>query len=281
VDSWHDSAGISITVACFFCLWAVAGLITKWSATPVSPTTAKAVVPESGKVLPTLSIPLWFTGTLAAWTAIVLLGTELWYRSGEDPRQHTSEWHATLPNDIPGAEEIPVSKIARSKLKYDHGTTLRWQEPDGTQWSAYYLRWDAGSTFSRMSARDHRPEYCLGGSGYNCREDRGLLYFDALGLNLPFRAYVFERGGAVLYVFHCIWEDGAEEQPGFGSSKYLDRLKPVLNRKRNLGQRSLEIIVRGYSDMMTAENAVRLRLPHLIELGAPPSTLVLPAKVGL
>ena len=31
IEKWHDPAGLTITVACFFCLWALAVLITKWT----------------------------------------------------------------------------------------------------------------------------------------------------------------------------------------------------------------------------------------------------------
>src|ERR1035441_5017952 len=31
IEKWHDPAGLTITVACFFCLWALAVIITKWT----------------------------------------------------------------------------------------------------------------------------------------------------------------------------------------------------------------------------------------------------------
>src|SRR5262249_47378412 len=89
-----------------------------------------------------------------------------------------------------------------------------------------------------------------------------------LGLELPFREYVFETSGTLLFVFHCLWENGAVKQTGFGVSKYLDRLEAVLQGKRRLGQQTLELIVSGYQDMPTAETAVRQRLPTLIRLEA-------------
>ena len=208
------------------------------------------------------------------WSLFCIAATEAWYRSHETNQAPTAVWWAHFPTNLPSAREIPISKLARSKLKYDQGTTLSWEEPGGSQWSAFCFRWNAGVATSRMSARDHRPEYCLGGSGYNCQADFGIRYLPAHGLELPFRTYIFERSGVVLYVFHCIWEDGAAKQKGFGTSKYLDRLETVLEGKRRLGQQTLEIIVSGYAGMEEAEAAFRQRLPSLIQLGAAPDKIV-------
>src|SRR5262249_37642227 len=129
-------------------------------------------------------------------------------------------WWSQFPTNLPTARAIPLSKLVKSKLKYDQQTALSWEEPDGSKWAAYFFRWDAGVASSRMSARDHRPESCLGGSGYTRKADLGILYMSAQGLTMPFRAYEFERSGLDLYVFHCLWEDGSEKQEGFGASKY-------------------------------------------------------------
>jgi hypothetical protein len=118
-----------------------------------------------------------------------------------------------------------------------------------------------------MAARDHRPEICLPSTGFKVKADSGIHFLPAHGLELPFRSYVFEDAGRVLYVFFCLWEDGADKQHGLGRSKYLDRLDSVLAGRRRLGQQTLEIIVSGYTGMPEAEEAVRQRLPTLVQLG--------------
>jgi hypothetical protein len=115
-----------------------------------------------------------------------------------------------------------------------------------------------------MSARGHRPEYCLTGSGHKLVADLGTLFFRVHGFDLPFRAYVFDTVGQPMQVFFCLWEDGAERQMGFGQSKYLDRLRAVLAGRRRVGQQTMEIICTGYVGMEEAERAVRARLPELI-----------------
>ena len=266
VDTWHDTAGLTITVGCFFCLWALAVLFqSRWRV----PTALRHPASPSSPVV----FPSRYLIAVGLWALFCIGVTEAWYRSHETKGVQTPLWWANFPTNSPGAVEIPMSKLARSKLKYDEGSTLSWEEPDGSKWSAYCFRWNAGVATSRMLARDHRPEYCLGGSGYNCQADFGIHYLPAHGLDLPFRTYIFERPGVVLYVFHCIWVDGAVKQKGFGTSKYLDRLETVLEGKRRLGQQTLEIIVSGYTSITEAEQAVRQRLPSLIQLGSAPGVI--------
>jgi exosortase len=288
IEKWHDTAGLSITVGCFFCLWAIARLICRRQTTDdgrratdqgpkVDSGERKAEIAITAQLQPSLRRYLVAVGL---WSVVCIGVTEAWYRGHESKRVPTAMWWAHFPTNSPGASEIPMSKLARSKLKYDEGSTLSWEEPDGSKWSAFCFRWNAGVATSRMSARDHRPEYCLGGSGYNCQADLGIRYLPAQGLELPFRTYTFERAGVVLYVFHCLWEDGAAKQNGFGTSKYLDRLETVLEGKRCLGQQTLEIIVSGYASMDEAEAAFRQRLPNLIQLGAAPDVIASQERDG-
>ena len=282
IDKWHDPAGLTILIACFFCLWTLAVLIDRFSCSAAGTRgksqNERARAPDMPAQRPAatrarLTVPRWFAVSLLVWVPCVLLLNEAWYRSHRANLTAAASWWASFPTNLPSAREIPVSKLAQSKLKYDHGLTLAWNESDGTKWTAYCFRWNAGVASSRMSARDHRPEYCLGGSGYNCTADLGVKYLPAHGLELPFRVYSFERSGATICVFHCIWEDGAQKQEGFGPSKYRDRLKAVLQGRRSLGQQTLEIILSGYQDLGQAEDALRQRLPDLVQLGSPPGWL--------
>ena len=117
-----------------------------------------------------------------------------------------------------------------------------------------------------MSALGHRPEYCLTGSGHELDADLGTRRFPAHGLDMPFRAYTFDETRKRLYVFFCLWEDAAEKQPGFGQSKYLDRLRAVWSGRRAVGQQTLEVVMTGYPTMALAEAALRARLPGLVRI---------------
>jgi hypothetical protein len=207
------------------------------------------------------------------WSLFCIGATEAWYRSHETDPAQTVRWSMQFPTNSPSAHKLWIGKEVRQILKCDQGDGLFWEEPDGSNWSAYFFRWRAGEATSRMAARDHRPEICLPSTGYKVKTDKGILLLSARGLELPFRAYIFEDAGRVLYVFFCLWEDGAEKQTGLGRSQYLDRLDSVLAGRRRLGQQTLEIIVSGYASMAEAEQAVRQRLPSLIQLGAAPNKI--------
>jgi exosortase len=215
----------------------------------------------------TTQFPLWFSVSLALWVLLCLAATEAWYRVHDTDPAKTVRWTAQFPTNSPTARKIFIDKDTRKVLKYDQGTALSWDEPDGNNWSAFFFRWREGEATSRMAARDHRPEICLPSTGYRLKTDSGIHFMPAQGLELPFRAYTFEEAGRVLHVFFCLWEDGAEKQAGLGKSKYLDRLDSVLAGKRRVGQQTLEIIISGYKDMEEAELALRQRLPNFIQLG--------------
>ena len=293
IDKWHDPAGLTIAVACFFALWLLAVLIKrKWStstpplssremtSSPISPgplspreMTSSPISPGplpngplvSSPVVP-VSLPRWFTLALSGWVALLLIGNELWYRSHELKQVEALHWWVNYPTNSPGYREVPVSQFARKLLKYDDGRTACWAEADGSQWSVYCFRWRAGSPTARMSALGHRPEYCMTGSGHTMNADLGTMYLPANGLNLPFRTYIFDSPQQPLYVFFCLWEDGTETQTGFAKTKYHDRLRSALAGRRGLGQQTLEIIVSGYSNIEAADQEVRERLPDLIRI---------------
>jgi len=300
IDKWHDPAGMTIAVACFFVLWAMAVWISKRqehrttgpltspremtsrpvesapysTGSPISPgplsprEMAKQPIspgqPSALSLKP--SFPLWFTLALSGWVALLLIGNELWYRSHELKPVETAHWWVNYPTNSTSFREVPISQSARKLLMYDDGLTASWQEADGSQWSVYCFRWRAGSPTARMSALGHRPEYCMTGSGHQMNADLGTRYLPANGLNLPFRTYIFDSPQQPLFVFFCLWQDGTEKQTGFAKTKYHDRLRSALAGRRGLGQQTLEIIVNGYSNIDAAEQAVRKRLPVLIHI---------------
>lgn len=276
VAKWHDSAGITISVATFSVLWLLS-LVLKNRATPFSTPLPPRPSPPTGpssqlsgfKFQP---FPKLFSFSLALWAPFVLVANQAWYRSHETDPAQTVRWSFQFPTNSPNARNVPIDKDTRQRLRCDQGSALSWDEPDGSNWSAFFFRWREGEATSRMAARDHRPEICLPSSGYKLKNDSRILFLPAQGLEIPFRASTFDEAGRVLYVFFCLWEDGAEKQAGLGKSKYLDRLESVLAGRRRLGQQTLEIIVSGYASMAEAEQAVRQRLPSLIHLGTPPDT---------
>jgi hypothetical protein len=171
-----------------------------------------------------------------------------------------------LPTEFPGFREIQLSDRENSMLKQDISRTGIWEETAGKHWTVYYLRWLPGSMLSRIEARGHRPEVCMRAGGFRLEEDFGSTVFDVSGIGFSFHRYAFEYEGGKVHVFFCLWEDGAENLPRTETLTYKDRLHAALRAQRRVGQRSVEIILRGYPSLEEAESAVRSRLPDLIQI---------------
>jgi hypothetical protein len=90
-------------------------------------------------------------------------------------------------------------------------------------------------------------------------------------LLFPFRRFEFKEHGQTVHVFHCIWEEHApskyfEHNPN--ASMLSLRFDAVLNGRRNLGQRSIQVLVRGYADANSAQAAVEKQLQKLIKVAS-------------
>ena len=150
------------------------------------------------------------------WTLCVVALTEAWYRAHESNPAQTVRWSAQFPTNSASAHKTWIGKDVRQMLKCDQGDGLSWDEQDGSKWSAYFFRWRAGEATSRMAARDHRPEICLPSHGYKVKTDSGILFLLVHGLQLPFRAYVFEEAGASSMSFSASGRMELINKPAWG-----------------------------------------------------------------
>ena len=120
---------------------------------------------------------------------------------------------------------------------------------------------------SRILARGHRPEICLPGSGFKLLRNRGEQRVRAGEVELPFSVSVFERPGQPAHVYFCLVDDnGAAPTDDLGTRPITraDRLQTVRNGQRNLGQRSLEIIIFGNVTDEEADAAFRKNVNAVI-----------------
>jgi exosortase/archaeosortase family protein len=301
IDKWHDPAGLTITVACFLCLWAVAVFITKWfagekaesrkqkaekaEAQPDKPQVSGSTPHPSDASQPSTPdlqvsglIPHPCFGfkfhpsarryllAVGLWSLFCIAATQVWYRAHEAKAPDFVHWSVTLPETKPTFQKIELPPRTLELLKYDLGAAAAWQEEEGSNWSVYFFRWQGKSIQSIMAARYHRPEVCLPASGLQQISGSQADHFAAAGLKLPFRKSTYSAPGQVLYVFYCIWQDGDERRIGMRSRGSGDRLLGPIEGRRRFGQQVLEIITSGYASAAEAERAVRQRLPDLIRL---------------
>ena len=258
LEKWHDPAGMMIFLISFACLWAIGALLRKKGERP-SP--ASISQPSTLNSQPFLRRYLIGVG---CWALCVVGLTEVWYRSHESKTSGTFHWSVALPESNPAFQKIEMAPRSLKLLAFDLGSTGRWHEENGSEWTLYFFRWNPRSVQSVIHSRLHRPDVCLPAAGLRQVSESKLKFFDAGELKLPFRRYVYESPGNTLYVFFCQWEDGAEKQSGMQASKGADRFQSVLTGRRLLGQQTLEIILTGCENIDQAEAQVRSRLPSLI-----------------
>ena len=118
----------------------------------------------------------------------------------------------------------------------------------------------------RGADRDTRGRVCSLGHEFR----RLRIWVAVLGLRLPFCTHSFEERGETSDVFYCLWKDRAREQSFQKTSlTHGNRLDPVLEGIRNVGQRSLEIVVSGYADIAQPKEALQLRPKTLLKVEKP------------
>jgi len=263
---WHDPAGWTTAIACFFAVWLLAIIITKWGAGIQATNAAQTSELGGAGGLRACRSYLMATGV---WTIVVLGVTEGWYRSHEKARENFVRWTVDLSRGAPGFQTVELPTRTRQLLGYDSGLSAKWHEADGADWTLYYFEWHGDTAESIMRARSHRPEICLPGAGIKQATDTREDDFEAAALKLPFRHATYSAGGEMLYVFYCLWQDGDESRKGMRTRGRGDRLIGPFAGQRRFGQRVLEIITSGYPDATEAEREVRKRVSEMVQIEAP------------
>ena len=236
------------------------------SAFSLQPSSPRPIVPLSHGRIP---LPRFYLAAIGCWAILVLGLKEAWYWSHETKDAGDFHWSADFPTNNPTYAPLELSDKVRRNIRSDVSEAAEWTETDGTEWTAYFFRWNPGPVRSMILARLHRPDVCLPASGFRQVADAGLADFKVGNLELPFRRYTYGSNGQTLHVFFCQWEDGSEKQSGMWSSKGADRIRAALVGRRHLGQQTFEIILSGYDSLAAAETALRNELPSLVAVQEP------------
>ena len=303
IAEWHDPAGVTILVGCFLGVWAMSAMFarcggtssiegeTAASSTPhpqsLSPVEAEREAGRKGECekrgageystfniqLQTSSnerggggAPVALAVALLLWLAACEAGVEFWYARHESRVRARATWDVRLPAETPGFRELPFEARTIQLLRFDEGRNATWTDSDGTRCQAIFLRWNPGRIAVHL-ARSHTPEVCLTSSGHKLTggiEPRSVAIG---GLSLAFDVYHAERDE--LWVYYCLWEDGfSNDSNETERLTYGNRLRPVLEGRRNRGQRSLEIAV--WSN--ASAEAVHSQVTRLLQSVVQPSS---------
>lgn len=211
-----------------------------------------------------LQLPAWTGPLLVAIPLVIEATTEGWYRFHERGAEPAPTWTVRWPPPRDDWKEVTVPPRSVSILRYHTGSAAAWTGPDGGTWQMYFFIWQGGSIEAQLAA-NHTPDICLPASGRVLERQEPARDFAVGDLKLPFQRYVFRDRGRPLYAFHCRWEDvltrGPREQENW---KVSSRLDAVRFGRRNVGQRTLEFVARGYPDLPAAEAALQQELNALV-----------------
>jgi exosortase len=266
VHQWHDPAGVAILIGCFTGVWLLALWLARKYPSPHRTgrgqgEVSKPFFPQPSTLNPQ---PFFFVGALAAILFLGEIGVHAWYRSAAPTS--IAEWNVSLPQQKSAFRMTALPANTVRMLRFTEGTSAKWENSDGTQWQFFYFRWAPGRTAVNL-ARNHTPEICLPAAGHKVGIIENSTPVKLGALSISFRSFVAGSIERPLYVFYSLWEDGAAEQ--HSQARFLtveSRLNAVRMRRRNPGQRVIEIGITGARDLAEAQASVRTELPKLIRI---------------
>jgi exosortase len=262
VSRWHDPTGVTILLGCLFGLWFLA----HWFARKNPPAATAAARPVKARFPVTdTPFPNYVFFVLAFWLMLAEISIRSWYRYHESRLPAPVVWTVNWPV-IPTMREVPIAPETRQILRYDEGESRKW-ETDNHSWQAVFLRWNPGSVATRLTY-NHTPEVCLKAAGHNVLEQSDPMEITAHGLVFSFRFYRLAEGGQSAFVGYSLWDDRLDSQVvNTASLGWGNRLGPVLEGRRNTGQRSIELILTGVNDFEGARDAVAKLLNEIVTTG--------------
>jgi exosortase len=270
IAQYHDPAGIMITIICTAGLWGLAVLFK--SANFPAPSHRQPAVGSDQKISPPITWPAILRRlglVLLLWLVAVEVGTEFWYRSLESHLAPSPQWSVTFPTDNPTFKILPISADTQYLLRFDEAKQAAWIDADGSRWNTFYCSWWPGRVAGYLAKR-HTPEICLPATGQKMLSGPDLTMMKINGVTLPVRSYVFETENGLLYVFHCRWEAGVNEDAYVThESARFNLIRGIWAGRGKQGQKILEIILSGYSDSDQAKAAFARHLQTMITVEKP------------
>jgi exosortase len=261
---WHDAIGTGVAAACMAGLWPFA-LIAKSRKTH-RPGIDQRNEKTASPLRQPWPIPNWLIVFLLSLPLFVETVTRGWFRMRESSMTDMAKWSVILPAARGDFQTTDTYKVLKRGYHADEIASSMWAESDGSHWQAYYLRWEHGSK-TAQAAKGHWPEFCMSNAGDILRAPPQTKVYHAGNLELPFRTYIFDRDGTLIYVFHCVWEERNGEALRIDldlKPNLLSRLQSAWDGKRNLGQQLLEFVVEGFKDFDDAEAAFTRQLAKRI-----------------
>ena len=255
VDHYHDAAGFTVLALSLSITLLVAFMLRPAKAPP---TVLKP--PGIG-----LALPLKLSVALLAWFFFTEIAVETWYRLHE-PKWQGWSWTVQWPQHSKAFHFIEIPERSLRLLMCDESHAAAWKDPDGSDWSLYWIRWNPGNAEAE-AAKVHRPDVCLNAEGAIMEEDMGTHLSSIGRIQIPFHSYTFRMGEKTLYVFFCLYEErpGAPAIVSDPQFEGIGMVERALKGQRHIGEQSLEIALSGYSSEQSAQEALEARLGQLMQ----------------
>ena len=256
MQAWHDTIGTVIMLIVLPCLMGMAYLM-KPKAAAVQPSER---MPD---VFPKISRGAGLA--VLGWLLLAQVATEAWYRYHEASLIPNTRWSLAWPVQDSQFHKTSIPENSLAILRCSDSQAAAWEDDAGNEWSAFLLRWNPGKNSVQL-AKGHRPDICFPAAGAQLVDDFGRVSLDPNGVAMTFRHQSFESGSKLLHVFYCLWSDrvSAHEEAAVDDGSQAGRIRAVMEGKRNLGQRVLEIVVQGPDSGEDAVSLLKLQLPQLI-----------------
>ena len=256
VDHYHDAAGFAVLALSLSSALLAASILRP-------ATTPAPISDEPRKALP---LPLKLSVALLLWFVVEELSVESWYRIHE-PKWHGWSWSVQWPRQSKAFHLIELPKRSRQLLMCDESHAATWKEPDGSEWTLYWIRWNPGNAAAEV-AKVHRPDVCLQAEGAILEKDMGTQACSVGGMRIPFHSYLFRMNEKPLRVFFCLHEEGPGDQasawnPRFEGVEMIDR---AIKGWRAMGLQSLELAVSGYPTDESVQEAFTKHVGQLMQI---------------
>jgi exosortase len=299
VGRWHDIAGYAIVGLVFVGTTGLAyWLGSKKSSNAVVAGVSLAKVKQLQPARLPLQFPAFYLVAALCWLLFVEIGTGAWYRVHETNLVSAAHWSVQWPEQAPNFRELKIDPEIRGVLRFDEGEAAAWTltspissesvgeakvsgprvnrlPPNAVACHLYVFRWKPGRN-SALLASLHRPDVCLPAVGWSQTADTGVRNYRVTGpIKLPFRHFEFHRVlensvPQTAHAFYCLLEDRAPEPSAPGASPpqmsgsrsswtRAERLRAVLEGRRQLGQQAIEVVFISSEPVSTTDAELLLR----------------------
>ena len=152
--------------------------------------------------------------------------------------------------------------------------TVSGPTPQGGLRAAYKFDWDTGQA-ARFVPFNHNPAVCFPSAGCELVADLGVSPVRIGGTTLPFRSYLFRRGGEDFHVFYLIWDNGRNqplraEDPTQGSLVWLRQAwDEVRLRRLNINAKMFIYAMFGAGDGPATISAFQAEVRHVLASRTP------------